>query len=262
MGEAVRVAMSRRPFRYAAALMAAASLMAACSGSGSESSSSDVPVTEPPTTTEVVEEPETTTTSTTTTTTTSTTTTSTTTLPEPVVNSVPATDNTELPADTTVVPNVAVPSNTTFDPATLEGEVEQTTLADLTAFSECLAVLPNCDPVEATRFALLEYASGNVELINGWNADGLEIRDNDTWTFVVYDVEFNSDKTEALAYVCSQDGSSLVKPATGASDEEIVDPLDKSFKSKYLVRRINDAWAVTAAEDIETIEGREEGYCG
>ena len=254
--------MSRRPFRYTAALMAAASLMAACSGSGSESSSSDVPVTEPPTTTEVVEELETTTTSTTTTTTTSTTTTSTTTLPEPVIETVPSTEDTEPPSETTEAPETPAPSNTIFDPETIEGEVEQVALANYLAFAECLSELPACDSEKATRFAALENKANNIELIEGWNSEGIEIRDIDTWVLAVESiVEFSDDRLEAVVATCSYDGSALVKPATDTAPEEIIGTSDVSTKSKLLLLKIGEAWFVVARERVETVPGQPDGFC-
>jgi len=250
--------------RYTAALVAAASVMAACSGSEGASDSTVAPVTEPPITTEVVEEPETTTSTLTTTTTSSTTTTSTTTtsttLPEAVVDTVPLTDDTDSPTETTIEPVDPAPTNTLFDPTSREGEVEQAAISNLTAFRNCLSELPNCDSARALRFGASAYAAGNGALAEEWNEQGVTAIDAETWVFVVESVEFTPDGTEAVALICSYDGSTLLTPATETTDE-IVDTLDESNKTKYQLIRIDERWAVQLKETIETVPGKPDGYC-
>jgi hypothetical protein len=250
---------SQRGVRLTAAVAAAACVLAACSASDDASLSSTSLVSEP-SSSEVVEEPETT--SSTSSTTTPNTTTSTI-IPLPVVDTVPSSVDSEPQSDTTIAPDPPpVPTNTLFDPTTPSGEVEQATVSNLIAFSDCLAQLPNCDPQAATRFAALEHAADNISAIEGWNENGLEIRDVDSWVFVVEGVEFSDDGIEAIASTCSFDGSQLVVPATDTSAEEIFDAGNVSSRSKYLVARIGEAWVVTARESVERIDGSVEGYCG
>jgi len=246
----------------AAAVICALGFLAACAGSEVAEPTPETSVTSPAST-GPVEAPETTTTSTTITTTNTTTTT--TTLPEPVIDTVPPTTiDGEPAAETTEAEpssELPVPTNTVFDPESPEGEVEQGLLANLGAFAECLRQLPDCDAGAATRFASLGYADGNRRLIEGWNEEGLESRDVDTWDYVIERVEFLDPPVEAIAYVCASDATRLIKPASETSAEEDVIALDESARSKYLLLRVGDQWVVTGAENIEVIDGRPDGFC-
>ena len=234
-----------------------ASLLAACSSSSADPAAETSLAPEP--TPDSVEEPETTTTSTTTTSTTIAPTT-TTTDPPPVVDTV-ETETSEPAPETTVGEPVPEPTNTTFDPATLEGEVEQAVLANLTAFVTCLDELPSCDVQKATANALFEYADGNVELMNEWNAAGYEARDTADYNFRVDELELFVDDTEALVEVCVWGGTQLVSPATDTSPEVVVDGDYTSAVNRYLVRRIGDGWFVTANDPLESSVGADQNIC-
>jgi hypothetical protein len=175
------------------------------------------------------------------------------------VDTVPPTDSTEPPPETTALPTTVGPTNTIFDPNTLEGEVEQATLANLDAFVACMQLLPACDVAFATRFALLEYGEGNARLLSDWNDEGFEARDAEDWLYEVESVEFNENRTEALAFTCSVDRSQIVRPSEDG--DEVIDQGNVSEKSRYLVRNIGGRWVVTARDSIERIERVVDGYC-
>jgi len=111
-------------------------------------------------------------------------------------------------------------------------------------------------------FAALEYAADNTAAIVGWNADGVELRQPESVEFSVQAVEFGEVAAEAIAFACLLDGSQLVIPSTDTSPEQIVDAGNVSIRSKYLVVRIGESWLVTAREEVESVPGLVEGFCG
>ncbi len=238
--------------RCAAGAIGLVWLLAACSSSDA-GPAAEPPVTDPPPAT--AEEPETTTTSTT-----STTSTIVTTDPPPVVNTV-APASSEPAPDTTATEPPAAPTSTTFDPATPSGEVERAVLANLAAFVTCLEELPNCDVEKATANALLDYADGNTDLIREWNAAGYEARDTADYNFRVDEIELFVEGTEALVLTCVWGGTQLVLPATATSPEVLIDGEYTSSVNRYLVRRINDSWYVTANDPLEQSVGADQNIC-
>jgi len=234
-----------------------ASLLAACSSSSADPAAETSLAPEP--TPDSVEEPETTTTSTTTTSTTIAPTT-TTTDPPPVVDTV-ATEASESAPETTVGEPVPEPTNTTFDPATLEGEVEQAVLADQAAFVVCLEELPSCDVDKATANAFLDYGDGNKRLINEWNDAGYVARDTETYLYRVDEIELFVEDTEALVMLCVSNGVQQVLPGVDSSPETIVSDEFTSTINRFLVRRIGDQWLVTANDPLESATGEAANLC-
>ena len=250
---------TRSTTRRFAAIITAAFAFVSCSASDSTTPASETPSETSPSTTSQASV-ETTTTSDPTTTTTSAPT-STSTEPAPVVDTVPPTDSTEPPPETTALPTTVGPNNTIFDPNTLEGEVEQATLANLDAFVGCLDELPDCDVANATRFSALEYADGNVDLLTDWVEAGFETRNINDYNFRVDSVEVFEEVAEALVEVCIWGGTQLVAPATDVEPEQLIDGDYSSSRQRYLVRQLNGDWLVTANDVLETVVGREKNIC-
>jgi len=163
--------------------------------------------------------------------------------------------------ETTAGEPVPEPTNTTFDPTTPEGEVEQAVLANAAAFVACLDELPNCDVEKATVNALFAYQEGNARLMNEWNAAGYVARNTEDQNYRVDKVEFSEIGNEAIVTYCVTSGTELVLPATESSAEVLIDGDFTSAISRYLVQKIGEIWFVTANETVESSVGVEQNIC-
>lgn len=154
-----------------------------------------------------------------------------------------------------------VPPNTVYDPATVEGEIEQAVLSSGAAYERCISDFVNCDIDEATAYSTGAYAKGFRDALFEWRSAGYEITGAESYSYRVEQVTFTPAEKVAVATWCVNDLTVVTQPETASEDEMIVDSASPSYRVSLQVDQVDGSWYVSASNVLERSSTVEDDLC-
>ena len=149
----------------------------------------------------------------------------------PIESTSTSTSTTNPPTSSTEVDRTTVPTSSATPPVEVDAEtaIRATLATSFADFSDCLTLMPQCDPLilEATRAG--DLLESNRARIEEWNSAGYTVIDRDQYRYVIESVALGADGNTATATVCLADGSKLVLPGAGPQGADVI--IDDQFVS-------------------------------
>lgn len=139
-----------------------------------------------------------------------------------------STSTTSARSSTTTTPTSSSTSATSHPVASVEDSIRGAVAWQQT-FSDCLIVMPKCDPTTLSAARAGPLLERNVARIQEWNAAGYTVRNRDQFRYVVESVVLKPDGVSVSAVVCIADGSDLVYPGAGPGGADVI--IDDAYTS-------------------------------
>lgn len=123
-------------------------------------------------------------------------------------------------------------------------------------WTECLAVMPECDPVEVSANYVGEYQQFILLQASSWAEEGFTVENTESRRNRIESVSVDTDAGTAVVIACEDNGTVLVN-----GDGVVVDDVYESARVQWTLVSDGSRWLGSELSDIEVAEGEENMLC-